>query len=235
MTLGEGINELLERQHAGRQPFALVVGSVNGDPLVHHLLPLCVPGKIAGSLVGASPVADANVIVKTPKGFERYLPGNAHVTLGVEMHRTAIGHDLAAALRRGWIDDGPPIRIAEELQRHLIPPFVERLAPGGLRGRPLRVIRALEFMIARGILEQLVDGWRVIVDRRELDLDDTLVRAHLELWAKLQPCHPVRVDVDQVQARQRHGDLDALFRPPVAAIQQRRFASNLGQPVVRGH
>ena len=47
--------------------------------------------------------------------------------------------------------------------------------------------------------------WRVIVDGRELDLDDTLVRAHLELRTKLQPCHAVRVDVDQVQARQRHG------------------------------
>jgi hypothetical protein len=150
---------------------------------VHHLLPLCVPGKIAGSLVGASPVADANVIVKTSKGFERYLPRNAHVTLGVEMHRTAIGHDLAAALRRRWIDDSSPIRIAEELQRHLIPPFVERLALGGLGGRPLRVIRALEFMIARRILEQLVNRWWVVIDRGELDLDDTLIRAHLELRA----------------------------------------------------
>ena len=121
---------------------------------MHHLLPLCMLGKIAGSLIGASPVADANVIVKTPKGFERNLPGNAHVTLGVEMHRTAIGHDLAATLRRRRIDDGPPIRIAEERQRHLIPPFVERLALGGLSGRPLRVIGALELVIARGILEQ---------------------------------------------------------------------------------
>jgi hypothetical protein len=41
-------------------------------------------------------VVDANVIVKTSKGFERYLPRNAHVTLGVEMHWTAIGHDLAS-------------------------------------------------------------------------------------------------------------------------------------------
>ena len=114
---------------------------------------------------------------KRRKASSGYLPGNAHVTLGVEMHRTAIGHDLAAALRRRRIDDGAPIRIAEELQRHLIPPFVERLAPGGLRGRPLRVIRALEFMIARGILEEFVDGWRVVVDRRELDLDDAMVRA----------------------------------------------------------
>src|SRR5688500_1050884 len=183
---------------------------------------LCVQGTVAGSLVGASLVADANVIVKTAKGFQRYLPGNAHVTLGVEMHRTAIGHDLTATLRRRWIDDGAPIRIAEELQGHLITPFVERLAPGGLCGRPLRVIRALEFMIARGILEEFVDGWRVIVDRRKLDLDDTMVRARLELWAKLQPCYPVRVDVDQVQPRQRHGDLDTLFRAPVSAIQQRR-------------
>ena len=107
---------------------------MNGHPLVHHLLPLCVLGKIAGSLIGASPVADANVIVKTPKGFERYLSGNARVTLGVEMHRTANGHDRAATLRRRRIDDGPPIRIAEERQRHLIPPFVERLALGGLSG-----------------------------------------------------------------------------------------------------
>jgi hypothetical protein len=35
----------------------------------------------------------------------------------------------------------------------LIPPFNERLALGGLRGRSLRVIGALEFMIAGGILE----------------------------------------------------------------------------------
>jgi hypothetical protein len=99
----EGVNELFERQHAGRQSLALVVGSVKGDPLMHHLLPLCVPGKTARSLVGASPVADANVIVKTPKRFEGYLSGNAHDTLGVEMHWTAVGHDLAATLRRGRI------------------------------------------------------------------------------------------------------------------------------------
>ena len=174
---------------------------MKGDPLVHHLLPLCVPGKIAGSLVGASPVADANVVVKTPKGFEGDLSGHAHVTLGVEMHRSAVGHDLAAALRRRRIDDGPPIRIAEELQRHLIPPFIEGLALCRLRGRPLGVIRALEFMIACGILEQFVKRWRMVVHGRELDLDDALIRVELELGTELQPRDAVVVDVHQVKSR----------------------------------
>jgi hypothetical protein len=68
------------------------------DPLVHHLLSQCVPGKIAGSLVGSAPVTDANVVVKTPKCFERDLSGNTHVSLSVEVQGTPIGHDLAAAL-----------------------------------------------------------------------------------------------------------------------------------------
>ena len=65
----KGVNELLERQHAGCQSLALVVGSVNGDPLAHHLLPLCVLREISGSLVSALPVANANVILKTPERF----------------------------------------------------------------------------------------------------------------------------------------------------------------------
>jgi hypothetical protein len=186
---------------------------------VHHLLPLCVLRKIAGSLVGALPVTNANVIVKTPKGFERYLSGNAHVTPGVEMHRTAVGHDLAAALRRRRIDDGSPSRIAEELQRHLIPPFDERLALGGLRGRSLRVIRALEFMIACGVLEQFVKRWRMVVHGRELDLDDALIRVQLELGTELQPRDTIVVDVHQVQPRQWNRNLYALLRMPIAAAQ----------------
>jgi hypothetical protein len=57
-------------------------------------------------------MTDANIVVKTAKGFEGDLAGHTHVSLGVKMHRTAVGHDLAASLRRGRIDDGPSIRIA---------------------------------------------------------------------------------------------------------------------------
>jgi hypothetical protein len=53
----------------------------------------------------------------------------------------------------------------------LIPPLVERFPLGGLCRRSLRVIRALEFVIARGVLEQLGNRWRMVVHRRELDLD----------------------------------------------------------------
>jgi hypothetical protein len=57
-------------------------------------------------------MTDANIVVKTARGFEGDLAGHTHVSLGVKMHRTAVGHDLAASLRRGRIDDGPSIRIA---------------------------------------------------------------------------------------------------------------------------
>jgi hypothetical protein len=40
-----------------------------------------------------------------------------------------------------------------------------------LFGSLFRVIRALEFVIARGVLEQLGNRWRMVVHRRELDLD----------------------------------------------------------------
>ena len=44
-----------------------------------------------------------------------------------------------------------------------------------------------------------------------------MIRAHLELWAQLKPL--ARVDVNQVPARQRHRDLDALSELAVAAIR----------------
>jgi len=145
--------------------------------------------------------------------------GNAYVTLGVEMHRTAVGHDLAAALRRRRIDDGSPIRIAEELQRHLIPPFVDRFPSGRLRARSLRVIRAFEFMIACGVLEQFVKRRRMVVHGSELDLDDALIRVQLELGTQLQPGHAIVVDVHKVQTRQWNRNLHALLRMAIAVAQ----------------
>src|SRR5262245_26997898 len=188
-------------------------------PLVHHLLPQCVPGQIAGSLIGALPVANANIIVKTAKGFEGDLTGHTHVSLGVEVHGTPIGHDLAAAFRWRRIDDGPSIRIAKELEGHLIPPLVERLPLGCLYGRSLRVIRALELVIARGVLKELVNRWRVVVHRRELDLDDAMVRVRPELWTELQPRDAIVVDVYEVQPRKRNSNLHALLRMAIAAAQ----------------
>ena len=102
-------------------------------------------------------------ILEAPEGFKGNLPSHAHVALGIKIDRPTVRHDLTAALRRRRVDDGAPTRIAEELQRHLISPGLERFAPGRLRGRPLRVIRAFEFMIAGRILEQLVDRRRVVV------------------------------------------------------------------------
>ena len=166
--VGEGVHELLEGQHAGRQSLALVVRIRAGRSIRASSAAAGRGGRDCGS-AGRRLARDVmrDVLVKAPEGFERDLSGDAQVTGDIEIHGAAVGHDLAATLRRSGIDDGPPVRIGEELERHLIPPVLQRVPSGGLRGRPLRVIRALEFMIAGGVLEQFVQRGRMIVRRAQ--------------------------------------------------------------------
>ncbi len=119
------------------------------------------------------------------------------------------GGEPPTPTRPGW---AVSFRFAEELERHLVSPFVQHLALSGRRSRSLGVIRALEFVIARGILEQFVDGWRVVVDRRDLDLDDALIHVRLELGAQLQPRDAIVVNVHEVKPRQRETTLNPRTR-----------------------
>jgi hypothetical protein len=86
------------------------------------------------------------------------------------------------------------------------------------------MVGALELMIPRCILEEIFDGRRVIVDRREFDLHDALIGVQLELRTQLQASNAVAVDVHQMKASDGHCNLQPLFRSPVASSQERRLA-----------
>jgi len=75
----------------------------------------------------------------------------------------------------------------------------------------------------------------MVVDWSKRDLHDALVAIQLEWGTERQSRDAIGVDVDQVQSRRRHWDLDALFRAAVTAHQQRCFVFRLGQAVVGDH
>ena len=56
--------------------------------------------EIVGSLLGATPVSNADVCIKAPEGFERHLAGDTQIALGVEVRGASVGHDLTASFRR---------------------------------------------------------------------------------------------------------------------------------------
>ena len=84
--VGHRVDALLERQHAGSEPFALVA-SIRARRSTPRII--CCrsawTGEVVRALVGAAAVPDANVGVESPERFERDLPGDADVAPRVEM------------------------------------------------------------------------------------------------------------------------------------------------------
>ena len=97
------------------------------------------------------------------------------------------------------------------------------------------MIRALKLMIPRCVLQEIFDGRRVVVDRREFDLHDALIGVQLELRTQFQASNAVSVDVHQMQASDGHCNLQPLFRSPVASSQERRLAPRFRESVLSEH
>ena len=130
---------------------------------------------------------------------------------------------VADLLFHRWNVEGVETKlVAEEREGHLAAPGLVRLSLRRLGPGPLRVVRALELVIARRIPEQFLERRRMVVDRRVLDLDDALVGTQRELWTELQYRGAIGIHMHQVQSGRRHGDLDTLLRATVPAVQQRR-------------
>jgi hypothetical protein len=205
------------------------------DPGAHHLLLVDMNGLVLCALFGATSVSNPDVGIESSEGFDRNLLQDARVAPRVEMHGAALGHDLASPRGGRGVNNGAPIRIAKEIERDLVAPLIEGLALCRLAGGPLRVIRALELVVASRILEQFVDRWRLIVYGRELDLHDALLWVQFELRTELQSCHAIPINMHKMQASRGHDNLHPLLCATVASCQERRLASRFGQPVVSRH
>ena len=103
------------------------------------------------------------------------------------------------------------------------------VAPTMLQGDPLAAEEAFEFVIARGVAEQVLERRRRVVRRRAVVSDDALVLAHLIARRQLQAGAALRVDGHEVQACRRNLQVDPLLRATVAAVEQRRLPAGFGE------
>ena len=65
--------------------------------------------------------------------------------------------------------------IVQKLPRGLLQPVALRLAASELCCGLLGEEGPLQFVVAGSVLEQLIDRWRMVVDRPRLDSDDPLL------------------------------------------------------------
>jgi len=221
--VGKGFEELLKGQYAGFETGSLIGRAMLVDPVPHHLLLRSVNRFRLCAPLGAACVTDADVCLESAKSLGWDLFQNPGIATSIEMHRASVGHHLTPSPSRRGMNDRATRRVAEKVERDLVAPVVEPLALHGLARRPLRMVGALELMIACCVLQEIFDGRRMIVDRRELDLHDALIGVQLELRTQLQAGDAVAVDVHQMKASDGHCNLQSLFRSPVASSQKRRL------------
>ena len=157
------------------QAFALVNRSVRFHPLTHQPLSFGVDRLVMLSLNGRLSVADAQIILVPAERFERHLSRQAEVAFDIEVDRASARDDLTAPGCRRWMNDRTPRGIVQKLFRGLLQPVAIRLAASDLCCGLLGEEGPFQFVVAGSVLEQLIDRWRMVVNRPRLDSDDPLL------------------------------------------------------------
>jgi hypothetical protein len=111
-------------------------------------------------------------------------------------------------------------RVAQECFGHLVAPAPSDVLSCRSVSDALRVVRGLELVVASRVLEQRIDGWRHVIDRRFVKTDDTLVRPHLKSWSEFQARGAGVIHVHKVHASDGHLKNDLLPTTAIATGQQ---------------
>src|SRR5438105_1324669 len=160
--------------------------------------------------------------------FRRNSACGANVGRGIEDDAAGLDRDVAA-LRRGCrMDECSLSLICEECLRDLLSTLAIILSATVFRRAAFGLVGALELMISRCLLEQVLDRRRDVVRRQLVDPDHALLAIELVPRAELQLGTAFEIDADQMQAIDRDLNRELLSGTPIAAGEERRFAPVFG-------
>jgi hypothetical protein len=233
--LGHRVDRLLQWKYSGSEAGPLVCRAVLANPFAYTPLLFCIRGVEFDDGLLCALTPRSNVCMESPERFLRNISSNAAVAFRVEINSAPLRGNHAAPHGWRWMREGALAGVAQECFGDLVAPAASDVLSCRLVRDALRVVRGLELVVASRVLEQRIDRWRRVIDRRFVQTDDALVRPHLKSWSEFQPRSAGVINVHKVHASDGHLKNELLPTTAIAAGQQRCLPARLGQTEHRRH